>query len=94
MARASLVIRFCWSSWPLKLSCLGLRALGLAALLSDQAGQALVLLVLVDESCLQRGKTVLDRLLLGALKREKLGQLGELAIEAGQHGVLATRLLW
>ena len=44
--------------------CLGLGALGLAALLAEQPGEARILLVLVDERRLQRGETVLDRLLL------------------------------
>jgi hypothetical protein len=74
------------------LAGLGFGALGLAALIAEQTGQPRVLLVLVDQRRLQCRQAVFDRLLLGALEREKLGELGELTVEPGQHGVLAARL--
>src|SRR5207342_2253093 len=71
---------------------LGLGALGLAALIAEQSGQPRILLVLVDQGRLQGREAVLERLLLGALEREKLGELRQLAVQPRQHGVLAARL--
>ncbi len=67
-----------------------LGALRLAAGRAEQSGQALVLLVLVGQGRLERREAVLDRFLLRALKREQLGELGQLTVQPRQHRVLAA----